>query len=210
MPLRDADVAGDGGAQARVPGEGQVAEQRFVARARVARQKARPDGEGKRGGLGNAGMEVDDAGIARRLRPVDDGLAALRQPARAAGEACARGVGGPVLLDRRHPGARAGARFDKTFGEQLVVGGDDGVAADLEVFGERACRGKQRVRRDLAVEDEAAQRVVDLAVHRVVRGAVDRQDVKGKAHVVAQFSLPQPSRVSTSKPARRAVASSER
>ena len=59
-------------------------------------------------------------------------------------------------------GARVGAGLQIALGDQLFVGGDDGIAPDRQVGGERAGRGQLRPRLQCAAQDHLAQAAAKL------------------------------------------------
>ena len=177
---RDAEIVCNGLAQPGMPGDVVVAEEVLARPAGVPRQEPRPGREGEGGGLGIAGMERDLAGIGAVTALARHQLAARREGRMAARRRLAAG-GHRFLGQVRHPGARARARLEIALGQQRVVGGDHGVAADAQLLGQGARRRQAAAGAQPPFEDLRPQAGVELAVHRDVTAGLQRQHVERQA-----------------------------
>ena len=89
---------------------------------------------------------------------------------------CGAGGRGKV----HHQGRRTAPHQQITFKGQLFVGGDDGVAANGQVFGEQAGGGQGCAAGQDPVLDEAAELAVELAVQIGGDAAVKGNAFKGE------------------------------
>src|SRR5262249_28106897 len=125
----------------------------------------------------SAAFAEPEAGLA-----VHEVRGALRDGARRrlrgsrAGSRPARGLDELSRKRARDEGARAGAALEVALGEQLLESVQHGDARDLELRGEAPGGGKTLPRAQAPLDDRIAVSLVDLAVERFRRGAVDRND----------------------------------